>query len=79
MLPKRFPIAFQVDYENAFNDKYSTRGKKDIDKSGKKQAIIWRINNIQTPQKDRTRNTCRGRDAYEQEKAGGVRQVRSGK
>lgn len=35
-------------------------------------------NNIQTPQKDRTRNTRRGRDAYEQRRAGGVREVTSG-
>jgi hypothetical protein len=65
---------------NAFNDNTAHGEKKDIDKSGKKQAIIWRIIIYSNPtNKTEHENTCRGRDAYEQRRAGGVREVRSGK
>jgi len=80
VLPKRFPLAFQVDYEmhSMIN---TVHGKKRTSiRVERKQAIIWRIIIIFKPHKqDRTRNTCRGRDAYEQRRAGGVREVRSGK
>lgn len=54
--------------------------KKDIDKSGKEASDHMEDNNIFKPhKKTEHENTCRGRDAYEQRRAGGVREVRSGK